>query len=99
MAAPEIVAQISWVYTQELDSTADFYADKLGFKCLRAEDGARIFATANGAAIGICQAFEDRVVEPKGGMISLVIDDVDGCYRQLVERGVEIRQPPHRRRT
>ena len=93
--AVEINSQISWVYTHELDSTAEFYAAKLGLECLRAENGARIFATASGAAIGVCRAFDDRVVEPKGGMISLVTDDVDGCYRQLVERGVEIRQPPH----
>ena len=91
-----INTQISWVYTNEPDSTADFYAGKLGFECLRDEGGARIFATAHGAAIGVCKVFGDRVVEPGGGMISLVVADVDDCYRQLIERGVDIRQPPHR---
>ena len=84
------------MYTQELDSTADFYAAKLGLECIRDEGGARIFATADGAAIGVCRAFGDRVVEPRGGMISLVIDDVNGCFRRLSEAGVEIDRAPHR---
>ncbi len=88
--------QISWVYTHDLEATAAFYRDGLGLECIRDEGGARIFATAAGAAIGVCQAFDDRVVEPAGGMISLVCDDVDGCYRKLVERGLAIDNPPHR---
>ena len=91
-----IERQISWVYTHELDTTAEFYADKIGLKCLRDEGGARIFATADNAAIGVCQAFAERVVEPRGGMISIVTDDVDAWYRQLLDRGVEIEQAPHR---
>ena len=94
--AADIASQITWVYTYDLDSTADFYTNKLGFECLSDEGPARIYATAHGARIGICEAFADRVVEPKGGMISLVTDDVDGWYRHLVERGVEIDQAPHR---
>lgn len=91
-----ITRQISWVYTQTLDSTADFYASQLGFECISDEGAARIFATASGAAIGVCEAFAERVVEPKGGMISIVTDDVDAWYARLVENGVEIEQPPHR---
>ena len=38
----------------------------------------------------------DRVVEPNGGMISFVTDDVDGWYRHLLDNGVSIAQAPHR---
>lgn len=93
---PEVSAQITWVYTHDLDSTTDFYSTALGLECVRDEGGARIYATAGGARIGICEAFADRVVEPRGGMISLVTDDVDGWYRRLSQRSVEIDQPPHR---
>ncbi|HUV21222.1 MAG TPA: VOC family protein [Gammaproteobacteria bacterium] len=92
----QISMQISWVYTQDPDSTAIFYAEALGLKCIREEDGARIFATAANAAIGVCAAFADRVVEPKGGMISLVCNDVDAWYQRLVDKGVTIAGPPHR---
>ena len=88
--------QISWVYTHDLDSTAEFYAASLGLECIRDEGGARIFATADGAAIGVCEAFADRVVEPKGGMISLVVDDVEACYRRLRAAGIETDGAPHR---
>ena len=86
---------ISWVYTGSLDSTAKFYADQLGLECIRAEGGARIYA-AGGGAIGVCEAFADRVVEPRGSLISLVVDDVDAWHARLRARGVEIEAPPHR---
>ena len=88
--------QISWVYTRDLDSTAEFYADALGLECIRDEGDARIFATAANAAIGVCSAFADRIVEPKGGMISFVTGNVDSWYRRLTEKGVAVAGPPHR---
>ena len=93
---PDISLQISWVYTHELDATAKFYTDRLGLECIRDEGRARIFATAGTSAIGVCEAFAGRVVEPKGGMISLVTDDVDGCYRRLLENGASVEKAPHR---
>jgi predicted enzyme related to lactoylglutathione lyase len=92
----DISMQISWVYTRDLDSTAEFYADALGLECIRDEGDARIFATAESAAIGVCGAFENRVVEPKGCMISIVTDDVDSWYRRLTEKGVAVAGQPHR---
>jgi predicted enzyme related to lactoylglutathione lyase len=88
--------QISWVYTQDLDSTAYFYAEVLGLECSRDQGAARIFATGDNAWIGVCQAFANRVVEPKGGMISIISDDVDAWYQRLVDIGLSIEQPPHR---
>jgi predicted enzyme related to lactoylglutathione lyase len=91
-----ISSQISWVYTRDLEGTSEFYAAILGLECLRDEGSARIFRTAPGACIGVCEAYADRVVEPRGCMISIVTDEVDAWYRRLRERGLEIDQPPHR---
>jgi predicted enzyme related to lactoylglutathione lyase len=91
-----ISGQISWVYTQDLDSTAYFYAEVLGLECARDQGAARIFATGDNAWIGVCHAFAERVVEPKGSMISIVSDDVDAWYQRLVDIGLSIDQPPHR---
>jgi catechol 2,3-dioxygenase-like lactoylglutathione lyase family enzyme len=91
-----ISAQISWVYTADLDSTAEFYSRILGLECSRDEGGARIYRTANGSFIGVCQAFAGRVVEPKGGMISIVTDDVDAWHQRLLANGLSIDKPPHR---
>ena len=93
---PRIDAQISWVYTQDLDSTALFYADALGLECIRDQGNARIFRTATSACIGVCQVFADREVEPQGGMISILTDDIDAWYRRLVDNGLTVDRPPHR---
>ena len=90
-----VSGQISWVYTEDLASTADFYAELLGLECSRDEGNARIFATGADAYIGVCQVFAERVVEPKGGMISIITDDVDTWYQRLVDKGLTV-EPPHR---
>ncbi|MDH3537103.1 MAG: VOC family protein [Gammaproteobacteria bacterium] len=93
---PDISAQISWIYTHDLDSTTVFYADVLGLECSRDAGDARIFRTAANAYIGLCRAFSDRVVEPRGGMISIVTGSVDAWYRRLLGKGLVIDDPPHR---
>ena len=84
------------MYTHSLESTAEFYAGTLGLECLRDSGTARIFAVGENAAIGVCEAFADRVVEPQGSLVSIVVDDVDAWYRRLAARGAEIESPPHR---
>jgi predicted enzyme related to lactoylglutathione lyase len=93
---PDINAQINWVYTRDLDSTAEFYREILGLECSRDEGDARIFKTVDGAFIGVCKVFAERVVEPKGGMISMVTDDVDAWYQRLTDNGLAIENPPRR---
>ncbi len=78
-----LTGQISWVYADEPGPARRFYADILGLEMVRDEGTAQIFQTGEGAFIGLCQAFEDRVVQPAGGMITLVTDDVDGWYALL----------------
>ena len=87
--------QITWVYCSDIEASHHFYAECLGLPLLRDEGSARIYQTTAGAAIGVCRAFEDRVVEPRGGMISLVTDDVDGWYKRLSESGGTTRGAPH----
>ena len=90
-----IQTQINWVYTENLQQSEQFYRETLGLDCIRDEGKARIYRTTGDAAIGVCQTFGDRVVEPKGGMISLVTDDVDAWYRKLEQAGIEA-EPSHR---
>jgi catechol 2,3-dioxygenase-like lactoylglutathione lyase family enzyme len=91
-----INALISWVYTEHLETTADFYARILGLECSRDEGSARIYRTAGGAFIGVCQAFAGREVEPKGGMISILTDVGDAWYQRRLATGLSIDKPPHR---
>ena len=93
---PPITAQITWVYTNDLAATGRFYADTLGLECTRNEGTACLYRTGQASYIGVCEAFDDRVVEPKGGMITLVTDDVDGWYETLKTRGAPLTGKPHR---
>ena len=86
--------QITWVYCNDLDTTCAFYADDLGLTLWRDAGAARIYRITDGALIGVCQTFEDRVIEPRGGMITLLTDDVDGWYARLKSRGAELRGTP-----
>jgi len=90
-----IDAQINWVYTTDLQATCTFYGQALGFECVRDQGRARVFATAANAFIGVCEAFDGRVVEARGSLISLVVGDVDAWYRRLLEREIDI-DPPRR---
>lgn len=94
MNRPGISNQITWVYTTDLEQTSDFYEKDLGFKLVLDEGAARIFQITFAAQIGVCTAFEDRVVEPRGGMITLVSNEVDEWYAQLMNKGVTIHKPP-----
>jgi predicted enzyme related to lactoylglutathione lyase len=95
-AQPEIEGQIVWVYTDDLQDTCIFYADVLGLELIRDEGAARIYRTSPSSSIGVCRAFDDRAVEPDGGMITFVSDDVDGWYTRLSEKGAQLRGPPRR---
>lgn len=90
----KITGQISWVYTKDLETSVVFYRDALGLPIWRDAGAAVIFEPLPGARIGVCRAFEDRVVEPKGGMLTLLTDDVDGWYERLVSAGVSVKRPP-----
>ena len=91
---PSIIQTISWVYTHDLDCSCRFYTQTLGFEPVKDEGVARIFAVADGAFIGVCQASRDRVVEPRGGLISIVTNEVDAWYHHLVKAGVSCRNRP-----
>ncbi|MGI9477372.1 MAG: VOC family protein [Hyphomicrobiaceae bacterium] len=88
--------QIVWVYTTDLDGTCDFYGRVLGLELARDAGNARIFKTTGQSAIGVCMAFEDRIVQPTGSMITLVTEEVDAWHAILEERGANLIGPPRR---
>lgn len=92
---PGIDAQISWVYTSDLQAASAFYQQELSLELVHDQGRARVFATAANAFIGVCEAFDGRVVEPRGSLISLVVADVDSWYRCMLEREVDV-DPPRR---
>ena len=96
MTVPVIDSHVSWVYTEDLERAVAFYGEKLGLECVRDEGSARLFQVTPTSLIGVCVAFEDRIVSPKGSMISIVTDDVDSWYQLLADTDARIQAPPHR---
>ena len=90
--------QVSWVYTHDLEATSVFYRDILGLTCERDQGRARLFRTAPNAWIGVCEAFDGRVVLAQGSMISIVTAEVDRWYSRLLAQGLDI-DPPQRLET
>ncbi len=92
-----VTGQITWVYTDKLDTAAGFYRDVLRLPVVRDAGTALIFETAPGARLGLCEAFEGRVVEPKGGVITLLVADrgaVDAWYDRVTAAGASVRGVP-----
>ncbi|WP_299348761.1 VOC family protein [uncultured Shimia sp.] len=90
----QITGQITWVYTNDLEASVVFYRDVLGLPVWRDAGAAVIFEPLPGARIGVCTAFDGRVVEPKGSMITLLSEDVDGWYDRLIAAGARLKGPP-----
>ena len=88
--------QITWVYTNDLQATVAFYRDVWGLPIWRDAGAAVIFEPLPDARIGVCTAFEDRVVEPKGSMITLLTKDVDGWYTRIAAAGATTKGKPER---
>jgi len=85
--------QVLFVYTRDLDGTASWYADTLGLPLVLDQGACRIFRIGPDSFLGVCSR-PNRVVEPKGVVITLVSRDVDGWYRRLRDRGAAIEAPP-----
>ncbi|PSL18362.1 VOC family protein [Shimia abyssi] len=92
-----ITGQITWVYCERLAEVVPFYRDVLGLSVVRDAGCAMIFESGKAAQIGVCEAFAGRVVEPKGGMITLLVEDrdaVDVWFERVHATGAKVRGAP-----
>ena len=94
--ALDIQQTITWVYTDDVDQTCKFYSDILGLKLIRDADVARIYRLTETSNVGVCEALDWRVVEPRGSMLTLVTDDVDKWFAHLKGAAVPYRSEPER---
>ena len=87
---------ITWVYTDDVDETCLFYSDVLGLELIRDAGVARIYRLTETSNVGVCEALDWRVVEPRGSMLTLITDDVDEWFAHLNGAGVPCRGEPER---
>lgn len=87
-----ISAQITFLDTADLHSTADFYENVLGFELALDQGACRIYRTCEGSYIGFCKRPEHP--NPEGVIFTLVTQDVDGWFEILSSRGIHFDKPP-----
>lgn len=80
---------------RDLARTTRFYR-ALGLEVARDQGSCVIFRVAAGGFFGFCRHDEtpEHVSVHPGLILTLVLNDVDGAYKTLVELGVETEAPP-----
>ncbi len=92
-ARTPIQGQITFLPTADLHATDAFYRGLLGLPLVRDQGVCRIYATAAGAYLGVCDhgyavPDEYRVV------LTLLVDDVEGVFERLREQGAAVVSAP-----
>lgn len=90
MPALPVEQNVTFIYTQNLEQTAAWYADTLGLEMVLDQGLCRIFQASRTAFIGICFARPGRFVEPKGVVYTFVTPDVDGWHAHLSAKGADV---------
>ena len=96
MEGKKITGQVVFLYYADLEEAARLYESVMGFRRTYSLDWVKIYETNQGASIGIVDEKKGFLKEAKDKpvMLSWVTDDVDGWYRYLKEKGVEIKTEP-----
>jgi catechol 2,3-dioxygenase-like lactoylglutathione lyase family enzyme len=93
MRKPGFTGQITFLHAEDLQKTKAFYADTLGLKLSRDQKTCLIFQVSDSAYLGFCEHIE-FIDQGRKLILTLVTDDVNAWYRDLVEKNVEIIEPP-----
>ena len=92
---PTIDQQITWIYTDDLEESADFYGNILALELAVDEGTARVYRVSGMSFVGVCQAWGDREILPAGTCLTFVTDEVDQWFQYLTDRGVPMDGEPH----
>lgn len=85
--------QITFLHASDLVKTKKFYEEVLGAKLVRDQGSCLIFQMVENAFLGFCEHIEP-VEQGRKVILTLVSDDVDGWYDQLIRKGLEVIEPP-----
>ena len=98
MPALSVTQQITFLDTDDLARTADFYERILGLRLARDQGTCRIYQVCDGAYLGFCRRDGASAVAPHGAaavvVLTLVTDQVDEWCVRLAAAGVEIVKEP-----
>lgn len=91
MKQTPFTAQITFLYTSDLATTARFYEELLQLPLALDQGSCRLYRVGTDAYLGFCERLGAR---PAGLILTFVTEDVDGWAVQLCARGVTLEQEP-----
>ncbi|MDZ4672016.1 MAG: VOC family protein [Phototrophicales bacterium] len=98
MSNPPIDSQITFIYTQNLAMSINFYENLLKLTLWLDQTTCRIYRLTDSALLGICQVSETSkgnfIAQPTNLIITIVTQQVDEWYATLSSRGVIFDSPP-----
>ena len=93
MVPPTFDQQITFLHTNNLEATRQFYNQILGLPVVRDQGTCLIFQAAENAYIGFCEHIEP-ISTGRRVILTLVTDDVDEWYQVLKERAAPLMDAP-----
>jgi len=96
MVLESVEGSITFFYYEDLERAEEFYGGVMGFEKVIDVDFAKVFRISGDAHVGIVDGEKGsmRPTRDKPVMLTVIVDDIEAWHRHLVERGVEIDQPP-----
>lgn len=96
---PPINQQITFVYTDDLETSAQFYEQVMGFALWLDQGSCRIYKVSNDGYLGVCQAGGNAKGKVTDGqqnniILTIVTEAVDEWYTYLQTKGITFEKPP-----
>lgn len=86
--------QVTFLYAVDLERSAAFYGKTLGLPLVLDQQACRIYRVSTDGFLGICRCSDTQSSDPRGVIVTLVTQDVDGWYERLAGQGVSFDGPP-----
>jgi len=93
MSNPGFNQQITFLHAENLVRTKKFYSDVLGLQLVRDQGICLIFQVTDSAYLGFCEHIEP-IKQGRRIILTLVTDNVDSWYSELIGKKVDIVAPP-----
>jgi catechol 2,3-dioxygenase-like lactoylglutathione lyase family enzyme len=94
---PPIDQQITFLHTDDLAATADFYERVMELPLALDQGSCRIYRVSDGGYVGFCQrssALNSPPQEASGVILTIVTSQVERWHQDLSDRGVAFEKPP-----
>lgn len=90
---------ITFIYTTDLQKSAEFYENQIGLQLWRDQGTCRIYHISAQGYLGICQTNGDSKgkvedVQQDNIILTLITEHVDEWYKTLTTNGVKFEHPP-----